>query len=352
MKHLKVAIVGTGVGIRTHLKGIKKCGDVCVIGVVGRSLQRAKELLVSAEENPQLACEWSDVLASNPDIICITTPPNERDFYFHSLKNYKGSLLVEKPVIVSSKDAAELKSCTSLCINHSFADFQLRGLRAFQDIRTWIREGEIGKPYFLSMFERNSAMRSPNLSEWQHTAQTGGGQLVSMGSHLLDLSVYLLGLEYKDVLRAPKTINTSIPRGAWVNANCSNPSDEFCFITVQEKNCFIDLKSTSISNGDRSFEFVIEGTEGAIEFRYRCGSAQCTFWNSKAHKQTMYLDDNGRFTGTMYTNLNPSVFRLAYPEYFKQIVREIMFGRKTITASLQDGIDNAIFLENSDLIER
>ena len=351
MKLTTVAIVGTGVGIRTHLAGIKKCSRAIVVGVVGRSLERTRELLIAAGENPQLAIEWETLLKTNPDIICITTPILERENYYKTLHNYTGHLFVEKPVLTNIRDAKKIKSYIKLCYDQSYVDFQLRGLKAFQEIQSWISDGKIGKPYYRSMYERTGALRKRILPEWQCSYKTGGGQLFSMGSHLLDLSVFLLGITYDDMKKAKIQINTTIPRGEWTNIDIKAPSDEFCAINARINNYYIELKSSAIAVGDRTFNLLIEGNEGTIEFIYRCGKATCTLWSAGNEKIILYLNENGELSDKKYENLNPSIFRIAYPWYFENIISQIQTGEETALASIQDGIMNTEILKNAETMK-
>lgn len=347
---MKVAIIGTGVGIRTHLAGIKKCKGATVVGVVGRSLKRTTELLMAANENPQLAIEWKPLLETNPDIICITTPIPEREEYYQTLQDYQGHLLIEKPILTSSKDIEKIKSNISLCYNQSYTDFQLRGLKAFQIIRSWLSEERIGNPYYVSMYERTGAMRTPGLSGWQYSRQTGGGQIFSMGSHLLDLSVFLLGLTYSDIKHARTWINTAIPKGEWYTKEIKTPSDEFCAINMRLDDCYFELKSSAIAVGERTFNILIEGTEGTIEFIYRCGEMHCTLWSTRDRRKIFYLGEDGGFSEEKIDGLNPSIFRLAYPGYFSNIMEKIQTGIGTTLASIQDGIENVEILENAEIM--
>ncbi len=43
MKKLKIGIIGTGVGIRTHLKGFRTVENAEVVAIAGSSLARSKE---------------------------------------------------------------------------------------------------------------------------------------------------------------------------------------------------------------------------------------------------------------------------------------------------------------------
>ena len=75
MKKIKIGIIGTGVGIRTHLKGFRNFQDEAeVYAIAGSNLHRSKQF--ADEYNIPIACadykELCDI--EDLDLVCITTP--------------------------------------------------------------------------------------------------------------------------------------------------------------------------------------------------------------------------------------------------------------------------------------
>lgn len=75
MNKIKIGIIGTGVGIRTHLKGFRNFQDEAEIyAIAGSSLERSKEF--ATQYNIPVACADYKELCNieDLDLVCITAP--------------------------------------------------------------------------------------------------------------------------------------------------------------------------------------------------------------------------------------------------------------------------------------
>lgn len=346
---MKIGIIGTGVGIRTHLKGLRGVKGTVPIGVVGTSVDRTRDLLIQNGEDSNLATTWEKLLENNPDIICITTPLSERINYLKDLSNYSGSLIIEKPLVFGRSDGAELRSYIPNSYGNSFVNFQLRGICLFQKIRLLISSGELGDLYSICLFERTSAFRRKDLAPWMRKREMGGGQTFAMGSHLLDLAIFLSGLTYSEFISVPTSGAIRTPRGEWKSGDTKEESsDEFSSFNLRSDKCDVQVSTTSISSAPRTLQFRIECSEGTVEFVYRngIGVGNIYYGSDKIH-ETLYIDDNGEISETKVTGLNPSIFRIAYANYMKHIVSSVISRNyiSQVAASLDDGINNSVILE-------
>jgi predicted dehydrogenase len=346
----RVGIIGTGVGLRTHAAGFHALGNVEIVGVVGRSIDRARMLLNDIRGDKALACSLDELLMRRPDLVCLTTPPQERQSYITKLADANVRLLVEKPVAVSGKMAQILYETYILDYPPVYVNFQLRGLPAFQAIANMIREGEFGHVYSIQLRERTSALRRSQIAAWQERQSTGGGQRLAMGCHLLDLGVYLVGASYEQATTEEEFGNMDTPRGSWLKADADvdDTADEVFRATLKAKGCWIDLFTTAIGTGPRVVQVDIEGTEGMASFAFRDGTGALEIYSTigAVRRFTLMTDGElGRADGTLPT-MNPSLFRVAFPNYAREIVDTI--NRESIgqnLASLEDGIANAKVLD-------
>jgi predicted dehydrogenase len=342
-----VGIVGTGVGIRTHLAGLVSIEDVEVVGVVGSSVERSREHLADAGFDNRLACSSEELFRSHPDVLCLTTPPNARYEYRRMLQSFSGTLLVEKPVATTFNKAEEFASDLH-SIKHAYVDFQLRGLPAMRWIRDVVRNGELGELYCISLMERTSAFRQERVADWQEHRGTGGGQAYAMGTHLIDLGVFLSGQTYGDATGGRGAITT--PRGSWIDGPSphSDLADEVFDGSFEVNACEIRMFTSSISAGTRTIEFCIEGTEGTLEFRFRDGAGHLDMVSSEGHRIYALGRDGSLIEGgRTESGLGSSLFRVAYPAYAQALVDSVRgVGEKdNCLATLQDGIDNMRILD-------
>lgn len=344
----RIGIVGTGAGIRTHLLGMQALADVKPIGVVGSSIPRAASLLRENGMQESLACDWKALLNCEPDLICITVPPAMRNMYYSDLGDYKGALLIEKPFITYVSDGISIEKSLGHIFNNIYVNFQLRGLPALRFIREQILHGDLGVVYCMDSYERTGSFRTKVLPLWGRNQNTGGGQGFSMGSHLIDASLFLLGLTYSDVCSDSINGNLSSPNMEWNEANEeNNVIDEYFQLNMRAGNVLIRVASSAISLGDRTVEFRIEGTKGTVEFQYQNGIGEYTIWTSEKGKQIRYINNRGETSCKLVDNLCPSLFRLAYPRYLENVLEDILNStpKNNHVAKAVDGIENTRIIQ-------
>ncbi|HEV2403002.1 MAG TPA: Gfo/Idh/MocA family oxidoreductase [Candidatus Saccharimonadales bacterium] len=351
-----VGVIGTGVGIRTHAVGFQSLPGVSVVGVVGTSVDRAKSHLSSAGIDPNLACSMEELLTRKPDLVCLTTPPGEREQYVGPLAATGSALLIEKPLATSLEIAQRIYEPLHADRNRLvFFDTQLRGLPAFQWLRGRIQEGELGSVYYIALRERTSAFRKDRIATWQEHQHTGGGQRLAMGPHLLDLGMYLADKAYEGAdLGGDSCGGTMTPRGSW--AKDVQPSedlaDEAFRGLVDVDGCWIDMFTTAIGVGPRIIEFDIEGTEGIARFTYRDGHGMLEVHGKSGHNKLWIVQD-GQLSdeGAPSEGFNPSLFRIAFPSYAREIVETVQgHSSGTNLATFEDGMSNTAILD--DLVAR
>ena len=322
---MKVAIIGTGVGIRTHLAGLSLLPKVEVVGVVGSTKERAAQHLQSHGYDKDLAESFDDVMAKSPDIVCLTTPVCCRDEYWERLAHEQCFILAEKPVCGDDLSLPYFDAVKDRCV----VDFQLRGLEQFQIVAKMINEGTLGDICSIDLFERTA----------------GGGQRMAMGSHLLDLAVFLLGGNYSSVQGFQCSAETR--RGSWRGTmpKGQRPSDECFDCSFVMNQARVAIRTTSISRATRSLEFRVEGTEGAAEFCYRNGSGTLRLFHENG-SEVLYTDQDASavYTQPSYP-LDNSVFRVAYNRYFASVCEWVEGKDSSIPASLSDGLANARLLQ-------
>lgn len=345
-----IGIIGTGVGIRTHMAGFQLMNDTQITGVVGSSVENAATHLQKAGGDPALACGPDELFRRKPQLICLTPPPNRREEYIPLLRTYDGALLVEKPMAINVESALQFYDALPGLQFRSFLNVQLRGLPAFQWIRDLVCRGDIGKPYKIMLKERTSAFRGLTIADWQMRRSTGGGQVFAMGTHLVDFGIFLSGRDYSDVVTdADEEFGiTATPRGSWLRESLIiDSADEVFQGSFRVGECSITMFTTAISVGPRALEFVIEATEGTIEFQFREGVGRVDVFNEEGH-QSLGLGVGGHLatTGIEEAKLNSSIFRVAFPNYAREIVQFVKGESDSANlATLQDAIHNARIIE-------
>lgn len=340
---MRVVIVGTGVGIRTHLAGIQTLSSdgMSVVGVVGSSPDRARELLFEGGYDPNLATEWSGNLMRQADLICLTTPLDARADYLTDLIDFDGVILLEKPVANTANEIMALREFQYISrARDVLVNFQLRGLGVFVHARELVQSGVLGRIHEISLFERTSALRRRTIPRWMTSPDFGGGQRLAMGSHLVDLGVFLSGEEYSSF--HTESIHAGTVRGEWLDCVELDHavSDEAFDCVLASVGPRISVRSNSVSVGPRCLEFRVEGTEGVCEFTYREGVGRLDVFSAGQSPTSIWVAADGTCSSTKVTGLDGSVFRVAYPRYL-EMLDPLLGYRADLVASLDDGLLNA-----------
>jgi predicted dehydrogenase len=189
---MKVGLVGAGfVASNYHIPSILRTRDVELVAVCEENpttLRRVSERfgIKNRFENIETMLEKTDL-----DLVDIATPGFTHYKLCNIAMDFGVHVLVEKPVTLSSKDAAELRSKSrrenvSVCVmqNYRYRDATLRLLEH-------LRTGRIGK--INSMITQHHGSSIFGQPKWMWNESLSGGVLYENAIHSVDLHTFLLG---------------------------------------------------------------------------------------------------------------------------------------------------------------
>jgi len=191
MSKLKVGVVGAGFAGRAHMEGYKNIEDVNLIAVCDVSKERAQE---AAEKYgiAQFFTDYGDMLKiSDLDAISVCLPNKMHEPVAVAALNAGKHVLCEKPLASNAEEAAKMveasgKSKKLLAMSLNFR-YEGRSLT----LKKMIESGKLGEIYYAktSMLRTNSIPRG-----WFHVKErSGGGPLLDLASHMLDVTWWLMG---------------------------------------------------------------------------------------------------------------------------------------------------------------
>lgn len=190
---IKIGIIGTGVGIRTHLNGFRifdKCTQVYAIA--GSSLERSKEF--AEKYNIPVACsnykELCDI--DELDLVCITAPNKfHKEMIEYAIKKNK-NIICEKPMVDTMEDAEYIVNLTKNYKKIFIIDHQLRFNPYIIEAKKIIDKGILGKIYSVRINQEGTGFANENANwSWSFDSNQGGGVRLAMASHLTDLIQFL-----------------------------------------------------------------------------------------------------------------------------------------------------------------
>ena len=189
---LRVGVIGAGVG-EMHLAGYSKLPRVEIAALAGLDDDRVRR--VAAEYRvPQTFREYTDLLAApNIDAVSVCLPNAlHLPVTVAALKAGK-HVLVEKPL---ARTAIEGRAMVEAARAHDrilMISFNHRYRGDVQWVKQYIESGALGRIYYAKAHWMRRA-GIPRLGSWfVNKAQAGGGPLVDLGVHILDIAMYLMG---------------------------------------------------------------------------------------------------------------------------------------------------------------
>lgn len=188
-RKIKLGIVGFGRIVElVHLPLIKRLPEIEVSGVHDITEQRQA---LAAKRGFHTLDSLDELLASDADIILVSTPPNSHYAIANQALRSGKHVIIEKPVTVTHEEASSLLK-TSEQVGRFVTVFQNRRFDPdFKLVKRVLDEGMIGDILFVErrhhMFGSGATFGVKSFHEgWRNTTEYGGGALFDWGVHLID----------------------------------------------------------------------------------------------------------------------------------------------------------------------
>lgn len=188
----RLGIIGSGAIGGMHADAAAKVGTT-VAGFCDLDLSRAQHL--ASMYDGSIACDSIEAFVARDDIDAVVIAvPNflHRDLAVTALEAGK-DVLLEKPMAMSVAECDEIIAAKDRSGRIVQLGFVCRYAPAAQAAREFVESGDLGTIYHAKaqLYRRRGI---PGLGRWFTTrAQSGGGVLIDLGVHLVDLALHLLG---------------------------------------------------------------------------------------------------------------------------------------------------------------
>ena len=203
---LRVGIIGLGIG-RMHIEGWRQHPGTQVVAIADTDAER----LNAVGEQFGIAARYTDALtmmaAEKLDVVSVCTPNKfHKDLSIAALES--GShVLCEKPMAMNAAEGRDMLRAAERAGKRLMINFSYRFSAQSQALKAQKDAGVFGDIYFgRTVWHRRRGM--PGFGGWFGTkALAGGGPLIDLGVHRLDLALWLMGY----------------PKPTWVMGNTYNP---------------------------------------------------------------------------------------------------------------------------------
>jgi len=204
MKKLRVGIIGAG-GITqaVHIPSFRKVEGVEVAAICDINKDKL-EYVARKFEIKQSFTEWERLIEQDLDAVVICSP--NALHAEQSIKAMKSGLhvLCEKPVCLTSAEAEKVLATAEKSGQKFMAAFPRRFSGEAKVLKPMIERGDFGEIYYMKAgYLRRRGI--PGLGSWFTSKKlAGGGPMMDVGVHMLDLVIYLAGAPM------PETISGSV----------------------------------------------------------------------------------------------------------------------------------------------
>ena len=272
---LKVGVVGCG-GIATgkHLPSLKILGNVEVVAfcdIIEEKAIAAKEEYGTIDARVYM--DYKDLVAEKLDAVYVCTPNNSHSFITIAALEAGSHVMCEKPM---AKTAAEAQAMVDAAVRTGkllTIGYQNRFRPDSMHLAKACQNGDLGDIYFA----KAHAVRRRAVPTWgvflDEEAQ-GGGPLIDIGTHALDLTLWLMdnykpkyavGNAYYELAKRENAANAW---GPWDPAKVTVEDSAFGFI-MMENGATIFLESSWALNtlDEGEAKTTLCGTEAGADMR-------------------------------------------------------------------------------------
>lgn len=188
--------------------GIVGCGDVCEVKS-GPGFQQAEgSALVAVMRRDRARAEdfarrhgvprvhaTADELIADPEVgaVYIASPPSTHLDLALRVAAAGKPCLVEKPMAMNHAECTRMVDAFRERRIPLWVAFYRRALSRFLEVRALLRSGAIGRPTSAHVLVKEPLADEQKRQDWRFDPAVGGGLLLDLGSHCVDLLDFFLG---------------------------------------------------------------------------------------------------------------------------------------------------------------
>ncbi|MEM7119505.1 MAG: Gfo/Idh/MocA family oxidoreductase [Chloroflexota bacterium] len=206
MTKLRVGVIGLGMG-KGHIRGYSTHPQAEVVAIADLDEQRLAEVgdeygIIGRYTNA------NEMIANEQlDVVSVATPNKFHKEYTIAAFEAGCHVLCEKPMAMNADEGREMLAASKAADKRLMINFSFRFSEPSFALKAQVESGIIGDVYFArTVWHRRRGI--PRFGGWfGQKALSGGGPLIDLGVHRLDLALWLMGY----------------PKPTWVMASTYNP---------------------------------------------------------------------------------------------------------------------------------
>lgn len=306
MEKLKIAVIGCGgIANQKHFPALKANGDLneivafCDI-VEERAVKAAEEF---GREGAQVCTDYREVLA-NPEVevVHICTPNVSHSEIAVAAFAAKKHVYCEKPMSHSTEEAEKMVQAWKESGMQFTVGYQNRFRPEVQNLHETCAKGELGDIYY----GKAHAVRRRGVPTWgvfPNKALQGGGPLIDIGTHALDITLWCMGNYEVDSVTGSVFYKLGGLQQA-TEGNLFGPWDPETFEVEDSAMGYIKMKNGAAISLEASWALnILESREASTTL---CGTAAgAEIRSGMSHSKNELIYNRGRNNQLMEETLSP-----------------------------------------------
>lgn len=206
MNKIRVGVIGLGMG-RHHVSSFQNHPNAEVIAIADLDTDRLQEIGDKNGVEKRYTSSEEMLAQETLDVVSIATPNKFHKPLTIAVLEAGCHVLCEKPMAMNAKEAREMLVVAEKADKRIMINFSYRFSEQSQALKDRVDAGELGDIYFArTIWHRRRGL--PRFGGWfGKKALSGGGPLIDLGVHRLDLALWLMGY----------------PKPVWVMGSAYNP---------------------------------------------------------------------------------------------------------------------------------
>ncbi len=285
MSNLRVGVIGLGMG-RNHVREFGNHPQCDVVAISDLSQERLDEQGNEYGVETRYTNPEEMIAGEGLDIVCIATPNMFHKPLALAAFNAGAHVLCEKPMAMNAEEAREMLAASKAANKRLMINFSFRFTPQSWQLKKEVETGILGDIYYA----RTEWLRRrglPGFGGWfGQKALSGGGPLIDLGVHRLDLALWLMG--YPKPTWVMASTRNAIASKLAEKEDCTFDVEDFATAMIKfENGATLDLSASwasHIKERERMRTRLL-GTEGGLIQRNRGEGYE--------FQAELYIDRNG-----------------------------------------------------------
>tara|TARA_R110001592_G_scaffold254591_1_gene518037 strand:- start:1683 stop:2681 length:999 start_codon:yes stop_codon:yes gene_type:complete len=224
-KKVRIGFIGTGGIARGHYERLQATGKADIVALTEPSASALRSFLghcPAATDTPVYTDYRAMLKANELDGVLVLSP---HAFHYEQIRAALKAgihVLSEKPLVCSSRQAKTLIGLAEKTGRVLSLSYQRHYDPLFRYMRSEIQKGHLGDIQFVQAMQAQEWLRITRGSWRQDKAISGGGQLNDSGSHLIDIVLWVTGLDVVEVFARGENFDSEVDVNSAITLTFSN----------------------------------------------------------------------------------------------------------------------------------